>query len=215
MKNNQKGLSHIALPFIILVVAVLGFGGWYVWKSQKPNDTPQVTVGTQPQTSETVDPYAGWKEYCSAQEKACFKYPPSWTSEVAYASDPNGDGIAITSPDGTTLTFVSTISGLGGYCDPLTEPHILYDKVIPLSQADNLYAVEQRIDGYQERMIGIIGRTSSSTPAVGDTGGCMGYMTFPSHDRERANVRFYTGNAAVIPQGDAETVNLILQSYHY
>lgn len=59
---------------------------------QKQKTTPTTKPTTQP-----ADPYAGWKSYCDAVEKACFKYPADWT--VATSSTANTLGMVSASID--------------------------------------------------------------------------------------------------------------------
>jgi plastocyanin len=37
MKNNQKGFGAIEILLLLLVLAVVGFGGYYVWNSNREN----------------------------------------------------------------------------------------------------------------------------------------------------------------------------------
>lgn len=43
--SNQKGFSAVEATVILVVVALLGFGGWFVWQANK-DDKPKETVST-------------------------------------------------------------------------------------------------------------------------------------------------------------------------
>lgn len=45
-------------------------------KSDLSNSTASQKTSS---ATQTVDPYAGWKTYCDAVEKVCFKYPSDWS----------------------------------------------------------------------------------------------------------------------------------------
>lgn len=59
MKQNQHGFSAVELLLVILVLAVLGFGGWYVWNANhKSSVTPQnTTSSTDASSSQTSTKY--------------------------------------------------------------------------------------------------------------------------------------------------------------
>ncbi len=56
MKKNQKGIALIETLLIILILVIIGFGGYYVWHTQKQTDkilnqaaaTSQKTTATKP-----------------------------------------------------------------------------------------------------------------------------------------------------------------------
>lgn len=53
MTKNQHGVSTFALLFFVLTLAIIGFGGWYVWRSNQPaqnNPTTQQSQDTKPET---------------------------------------------------------------------------------------------------------------------------------------------------------------------
>ena len=49
MKSNQKGFSVVEILIVIVVVGLLGAGGWLVYDRQK-NKTPETSI-TQSQTN--------------------------------------------------------------------------------------------------------------------------------------------------------------------
>jgi hypothetical protein len=73
---------------ILIVVALIGGVGYFVYKNQHKAKTANVTTNTTPvattptktttPTTQAVDPYASWKTYTSASLKFSFKYPSDW-----------------------------------------------------------------------------------------------------------------------------------------
>lgn len=55
MKNNQKGFSHIVIPVIIAVIAVVVFAGWYVYSKQN-KDNKQPATQTQGSDTSNTEP---------------------------------------------------------------------------------------------------------------------------------------------------------------
>lgn len=53
MKNNQKGIGHVVLVVIILVIAIIGVSGWFVYKNQDKktsNNTSSSKAATKTDT---------------------------------------------------------------------------------------------------------------------------------------------------------------------
>lgn len=116
MKNNQKGFTLIEGLLMLLVVSVIGFGGYYVWQNQQDENNSD-TILTQEQTSKAVsqpsnsDPYKGWKTYALHYEKLSFKYPSGWTVSK---QDENGrDSVSIKSPGNFTVMIQNGVQAAG------------------------------------------------------------------------------------------------------
>jgi hypothetical protein len=108
--NSQAGFTAVEGLLIALVLAVIGFGGYYVWHSQQPKKTtattPATTNGQSAITKQTTttDPYAGWKTGILKNEKISYHYPSNWTL-VDSSADPNKTEVCVTpGPDNVTLT---------------------------------------------------------------------------------------------------------------
>ena len=87
LKLNQKGFGAVEILLLILVIAVIGFGGYWVYSRNKTssNNSPTTATNTTPSTTnsptsntKTIDPYSGWKTYCDASTGSCFRYPSDW-----------------------------------------------------------------------------------------------------------------------------------------
>ena len=209
----------------IIVIALIGGLGWLAYNNfvakkapSAPQGQPSVSTKTISPPSIVPDPYTGWLQYCSNQEKSCFKYPSTWSTQNAGSVDPKGDGIALTSPSGTLLWFQSTVSGLGGSCDPNTEPHVFINKVIDEPHVSNLYIVESAYGNNSDiNHIGLVNGSSGKAPQTGDTGNCLYYTTFKSEQDKSRNAWFEINgnNSAYLKSLDIPTVELILESYTY
>jgi hypothetical protein len=160
-----------------------------------------------------VDPYAGWQQYCSAQEKSCFKYPSNWTTKNVAANDPAGDGIQLTSPSGSAILFQSEVDGLGGACQPGT-PDVYISKVIPDSHVANLYIIESGPQGSTTH-IGLVDGPNGQAPQVGDTGSCILETTFTSKHDPSVNAWLESNGTGSLQAADLSTAELILQSFNY
>lgn len=118
MKKNQKGLALIETLLIILILVIIGFGGYYVWHSQKQSNS---TLSTAASTSQAASSQSALLS-ATVDKTLSLKYPSTWhlvqTNQSAATSDTPSNTV-ITSPDGnTTVTLVGGLSGIGGGCDP-------------------------------------------------------------------------------------------------
>ena len=92
MKKSSKGFSAVELLIIIVVVGVLGAGGWLVWHRSKKNDTPvsktqqSATQTTTYKRSTTVP--ANWKTYHNTASKFSFSYPSDWSVRSSETDGP-------------------------------------------------------------------------------------------------------------------------------
>ena len=174
MKLSVKGFSLIETMLIIVVVAAIGFGGWYIWhtKTTSNNTSAQTkisTANTNKSTDKTIptDPYAGWNTSCDIYHY-CFKYPKDWTqSTVVTAKQPcDAGGIGLTSPDGkVSLSYLNDNNkdsgGLvGSYT--ITNTYVLNIKGQSLTIVGG-YATS---DGNQYPSYNLIDTPSSANPLV-------------------------------------------------
>jgi hypothetical protein len=220
---NTKGFGLFAVLAIVVVVAVLGGAGAYVYHRDHKAKAVVKTTTSQKTTSKSsatptkpvvvASPYAGWQQYCSAQEKSCFKYPADWTTKSIGAADPAGDGIQLTSPNGTVIWFQSAVSGLGGECQPST-PDVINHKVIAVPAVANLYIVESGTKSTINH-IGLVNGTDGQAPATGDTGSCISETTFISKHDPSMYAWLESNGTSNFNQSDLSTAELIMESYSY
>lgn len=222
---NSKGLGLLGVLVIIVVLAVVAGSGVYIYhkdhkaKTMASSGTTDKTSSqknnsnTSRKTSTTTDPYAGWSQYCSAQEKSCFKYPSDWATKNIGAVDPAGDGIQLTSPSGTVIWFQSAVSGLGGACQPGT-PDVFNHKVTAQPNVANLYIVES---GTQSAInhIGLVSLSNGQAPKTGDTGSCISQTTFTSKHDPSVYAWLESNGVSNFKLSDLGTAELMLQSFYY
>lgn len=216
MRNN-KGFSIIEWLLLLIIIAILIAVGWYVWQAKDKTDNNFNNANSANSSAADFpknDPYAGWKEYCSKQEKGCFKYPADWVSSTV---DPiaiegsSGDGYKIISPKGTVIRWSSEISGIGGACDPTTEPHVFIDQIKEVTNVKGLYAVAIS-DGKNINGVGLVDKINGAAPKKGDIGDCLLIMVFKSKDGQR-DVQFESSTN--YKPTDLDIDMKILTSYHY
>lgn len=80
MKANQKGFTLVEGLLILLVLSVIGFGGYYVWSSRNTEDAPTQPAQKQSEKTQTVDPTKDWTSYTSELGKFSLKYPKDWAT---------------------------------------------------------------------------------------------------------------------------------------
>lgn len=129
---SSKGFGLIGVLAVIVVLAVVGGAGAYVYhRNHKPettsgdNHSMQTTTNTSAKASDSNSTSAvTWQTYVNTEAGLTFKYPSNWTSKVAKAiryNDGSFGGISGTliSPSDNTLEWVyRVIGGKGGFCTP-------------------------------------------------------------------------------------------------
>jgi hypothetical protein len=110
---NEQGFHLLYIALIIIVIAGLGFTGWYVWdKNQNqtveeqtnstPTPTPTETVTPTPTITRTNNNPTDWKTYFSPYGYSV-KYPSEW-SVGAVTSDVQRDDRLICFIEGQDVT---------------------------------------------------------------------------------------------------------------
>lgn len=134
ISQNQKGFGVVEVIVIIVVLALIVVGGWYVWQAQNRPTGQQPSANTPSATNNNtaVDPYEGWKLYCDEVRKACFKYPADWTLDTQ-----DVDGAVSVSVLNPAKTIVATYNSEDTR-DGATMPYYVADIE---ATADNDYKV--------------------------------------------------------------------------
>jgi hypothetical protein len=217
MRKNQAGLTHLVILLIIVLLAAVGFAGYYVWNQQKNKNPgsaePAELTLEEAQENEVKDIYEGWKEYCSPEEKACFKYPADWTYAV---TDADTTTLTFKSPAGSEFKWVAAIGGLGGGCDADKDPNIFITGATEVANEPDFYAVEYGTNANQADHIALI--YSQNAIATGDTGDCIYFPYFEAKNSTYAGAKASAGlfaNYANVVDNEEATVKNIVVSYNY
>lgn len=168
--NQQSGFGHIGIVIIVLVLVLTGAAGYFVYSrsnskkdtktstSQSSNNSEEIK-NEEPKNQESsstytynAGDYAGWKEYCSKAEKACFNYPSDWTATDSsdyewkqYVGLESAEKMIFQSANNKAVVrWSNPIGPIGGACmledNPDDELSILsYEK---LNTGQDLYAVK-------------------------------------------------------------------------
>jgi len=86
MVKRQHGFSAIEIILILILVGLIGFGAWYVWRA---NTSPTSTAVDQPETTPTTVAYDRYG--------LTFKYPVDWKLDAQ--DDAQSIATTLTSPD--------------------------------------------------------------------------------------------------------------------
>lgn len=116
MKAQQKGFSAVEATVVILIVAILCAGGWFVWQSQQKKDTGSQTTSPTNTSDEDSNRTYENKDYGFS-----FSYPDNWklTEELADIGRGKPEGtVSVTAPSGTVVYFEPNLGGKGGSCEP-------------------------------------------------------------------------------------------------
>lgn len=106
--KDDKGFSVVELFLVLIIVALVGALGWFVYKDHnKATVTTNSTTSTQQTTTaQAVSPYKGWKSY-TLGNAVSFKYPSTWS--ITNGPDPTEanelQAIEFTTPSGQTVTI--------------------------------------------------------------------------------------------------------------
>lgn len=140
--KSQKGFALLESLLIIVILAILGFTGWYVWHA-KQNTDKIASQNNTVRTETAVTPkntLSSWKTYSStAISGLSFKYPGDWKLTKNPAGFDGTDSVDVVSPAGTDIYWGSGGAGFGGTCDGKDYMNII--SVDPIKNAKGLYAV--------------------------------------------------------------------------
>jgi hypothetical protein len=220
LKNNQSGFTVVEVLLLLIFLAIIGFIGVYVAhnRSGKPVAVSSSTSKSANSSKSTAapDPYIGWKQYCSAHEKSCFKYPSNWTFTdncgSAYACQ-DMDNVTITSPSKSTVGFTSSVTGRGGDCAGAQDSFIT--TVTPLPKASGLYIVQFSRADVDSVNFGVDDKVDGAIPKTGDTGACFMYTQFAAKNTVNAEASLDGSVPNSAKAADLSDALLILKSYYY
>jgi hypothetical protein len=108
-KTKTSGFAPIAVVNMLLVVVLVAFGGWYVWKKSQDSkalNNSQQQNGNSDSPDASPDSYADWKTYSNDVYGFSFKYPTDWGEE-----DVDGSGTAPSVERPLTVRFAANVKG--------------------------------------------------------------------------------------------------------
>lgn len=196
MKTRLSEHGAVDLLLVILMVAVLGVGGYAYWHYQQAAKGEVVTNDNVPKK---IDPTASWATYSSKTEKATFKYPKTWkqtTGEIS--NEQTADSLTLVSPSGSVKVYwISLLDGLGGSCDSTIAPgkggcplvHVLSSTA--LGKAPGLVVETGTITSDGQKYQPWI--AVQDTASMLTTGPAMGYDLFTGRHNSK-NLPGYNGN---------------------
>lgn len=98
-RMGEKGFGAVPVLIILLALAVVGFGGYYVWLTQKDDKPATAAVQTPaptptPPATPAADPTESWNSsYSSSPGAYSFAYPQTWV--LADNLDSCSDGLVL------------------------------------------------------------------------------------------------------------------------
>ncbi len=114
MKKNQNGFSAVEALMITVIVAAVGFVGWYVWHNRST---------TAPNTKTVSEPSKELKSYTDPVFNYSFKYPADWKVSTEkddhWGKDMLSTLTTITDPsEKNQFVLRADYGGRGGNCVP-------------------------------------------------------------------------------------------------
>jgi hypothetical protein len=163
MTKNQKGFSAVEGIWILVILSLVVFTGWFVWQSKNKVNEParensNSAVNTDPQkdkdTAQQVP--SNWKTYENNEVGFSFRYPPDW-GDVSFEVFPTGG-------EGATLKGrfqnLKAESGFIIFTDPWEKPigaGPLFGHFVVKNQNEVEYYVRQY--RAEDKSIGIVKST--------------------------------------------------------
>ncbi|HET9850615.1 MAG TPA: hypothetical protein VFP35_03265 [Candidatus Saccharimonadales bacterium] len=108
--KRQSGFAALEALLILIIIAIIGGTGYYVWHSKNQTDkilnSTTNTSSSRTATKSTVaeppaDPYKGWSTYTTKGEKISFRYPENWSlSDTSLSSR---DIVSLSDGSGATV----------------------------------------------------------------------------------------------------------------
>lgn len=103
-KHNQKGFTIVEILLALFVAVAIGFGGYWVWHSQKSKDKAlEATSSADGMVNiDAQNQYKGWQAFKAPAEGFTLKYPADWKVVKGL----NTESYDITAPDGLIVRYV-------------------------------------------------------------------------------------------------------------
>jgi|GEM_PF-2471482 len=136
--TNQSGFAVVEALLVVIILAIVGFTGWFVWHSKQSVDATLSNTGTS--TNVVGKKKAATKPaetlttqiVAPASVNVALTYPKTW--KVTHSGGPYSTQIV--GPSGDVYVDVEGLGGLGGACDP-TDPQSGTIKSVQVTTLNN------------------------------------------------------------------------------
>ncbi|MDB5170525.1 MAG: hypothetical protein JWO35_219 [Candidatus Saccharibacteria bacterium] len=121
LRNNQSGFSAVETILVLVILALIGVVGWYVYSTNSKTSKILSEAGTQTASAKQTSPAAVnlSETYSNDEFGYSFQYPKTWklTEDLTDTGRGIMDGdVYVASPYGTKVHFSPTGGGKGGDC---------------------------------------------------------------------------------------------------
>lgn len=148
MKHESNGFSAIEALLVLILLTVVGFGGYWVWSKNKPEGTANVQQdtanaikqddSTNPEGSQSASEEA-LVQYSLSRADVSFSYPKDWKISTKTDLDERTfEKVILTAPDNSEIR-ITVFKFLGGFTGD--EPYESLDDVVTASNGQTKYAL--------------------------------------------------------------------------
>src|SRR5262249_20257792 len=85
-QKQQQGFGHMMLLLGLVVLAVVGFAGWYVWQNQTTTKSTSMTTVTAAAYKRTTTVPSSWVKYTDTKDGLSFYHPTDWKVKACVPS---------------------------------------------------------------------------------------------------------------------------------
>lgn len=124
---KQKGFSAIEVIIIVVVIGLIGFGGWWVYQANNKPQTSDSTTNNQGQSNEES---ANLTQYSNTDLGIAFAYPKEWGNVTTEPGAPSG--ILLSFSENHSVVF-------GSYAEMQNRSMTIYDFDGYTKEADKYY----------------------------------------------------------------------------
>lgn len=147
--KNEKGFSVAEGILIMLLAAVVGLAGWYVYQNQNKDESTDSsasqTTKTEKEETKEDDETAGWKQVESIGGAFTVKIPDGWELNSYPGNTMNGDSITYSADKAAVITEGGSV-----YAGDQKKINITFSSGEPYNapqwQSPNQYGEESVVD---------------------------------------------------------------------